>query len=120
MAKRSFKTKAIDLAKEIARSRGVCLRCPNTAAGGYMMHGAHVFPVNASAKLASDYKRNIMSLCFTCHRWWHNQPTESGEWFRKKFPEQYQELLLIKQSIYKVNWQLRYEELLKIKKEMGL
>jgi hypothetical protein len=40
---------------------------------------------------------NHLCLCFQCHRFfWHEEPLESSEWFKKKFPERYQYLLKAK------------------------
>ena len=30
---------------------------------------------------------NVKLMCFTCHQYWAECPTESGEWFAEKFPE---------------------------------
>ena len=36
-------------------------------------------------------------MCSRCHIWWwHDEPTESGAWFKKKFPGRYDYLLQAK------------------------
>jgi 5-methylcytosine-specific restriction endonuclease McrA len=32
---------------------------------------------------------NHKCLCYICHKWFHDNPTESGEWFKKTYPERY-------------------------------
>ena len=36
---------------------------------------------------------NCLPKCHSCHRWWHENPTESGAWFRNKYGEAFTELL---------------------------
>lgn len=36
---------------------------------------------------------NAKTLCGGCHRWWHENPTESGRWFVDRFGEQRLEIL---------------------------
>jgi 5-methylcytosine-specific restriction endonuclease McrA len=49
-------------------------------------HVSHVIPRSAGNKLRWDLN-NLKVLCFHCHiNWWHKNPTESGEWFKQKFP----------------------------------
>lgn len=38
-------------------------------------------------------KENAKCLCSACHRWWHENPTESGKWFEDLVGEGYMELL---------------------------
>ena len=55
-------------------------------------HGSHVIPVSAGNQFRFD-PVNIKTLCFHCHiNWWHKNPVESGEWFKKKFPERHKYL----------------------------
>jgi len=30
---------------------------------------------------------NSLPKCHSCHRWWHENPTESGKWFADKYGE---------------------------------
>lgn len=81
-------SKCVDLAKKIAKARDgyMCLRCGRSLQGGFQIHGSHILGTGAHPRLAAN-PRNIKALCSTCHRWWHSAPTESGKWFKEKFPE---------------------------------
>ena len=39
---------------------------------------------------------NALTKCHGCHRWWHENPTEAGQWFVDKFGEWREEILLEK------------------------
>jgi hypothetical protein len=39
-------------------------------------------------------KDNALCKCHTCHRWWHENPTESGSWFRSLVGEGFYQLLI--------------------------
>ena len=41
---------------------------------------------------------NANCLCNGCHRWWHENPTESGKWFERKFGEDRVDILLEKKE----------------------
>ena len=43
-------------------------------------------------------KENAQALCMGCHRWFHEQPTESGLWIRKLMGEKAYELLVEKKN----------------------
>lgn len=31
--------------------------------------------------------RNLKALCFFCHlHWWHKNPIEAGDWYKKAYP----------------------------------
>jgi len=45
-------------------------------------------------------KDNAIPKCHTCHRWWHQNPTESGIWFRKKYGDHFADLLVEKKNLY--------------------
>ena len=36
---------------------------------------------------------NAKTLCHACHRWWHENPADSGRWFAERFGEWRLELL---------------------------
>jgi len=38
-------------------------------------------------------KENALCKCHGCHRWWHERPTESGNWFREKYGAGIEEIL---------------------------
>lgn len=120
MAKRSpraiLKSKLIKLAGKIAieRDKNICQKC------GKYCEGSNAHPSHVKPKSAGDvYKwnpRNIKCMCFHCHiSWWHLNPTESGVWFRAKFPERWEYINNLKPTIYKM-WQLE-EELEKLKEQ---
>ena len=39
---------------------------------------------------------NAITKCHSCHRWWHENPTEAGRWFEGKYGTLHVELLLEK------------------------
>lgn len=41
---------------------------------------------------------NTLPKCHSCHRWWHENPTESGKWFRDKFGDRFVDLLIEKRE----------------------
>lgn len=43
-------------------------------------------------------KENCLPKCSTCHRWWHENPTESGKWFEEKYGSGMVDLLLEKKN----------------------
>lgn len=55
-----------------------------------MLNHAHVIG-RANKALRYDIF-NAMCLCVACHMWWHENPTESGIWFKEKYPERYEYL----------------------------
>ena len=42
---------------------------------------------------------NVIPKCHTCHRWWHENRTESGAWFKAKYGEGVVDLLLEKKNL---------------------
>ncbi|MCP4259770.1 MAG: hypothetical protein GY774_19995 [Planctomycetes bacterium] len=43
-------------------------------------------------------KENAKALCTTCHRWWHENPTESGAWFESLVGDGYMDRLREKRN----------------------
>ena len=82
-----------ELAKTVAKTRDkfTCLRCGASKANGAQIQGSHIKGTGAYPNL-SYYTINIKALCASCHRWWHSAPTESGIWFKKKFPKWYRDI----------------------------
>lgn len=39
---------------------------------------------------------NAIAKCHTCHRWWHENPTEAGLWFIENYGQGREDLLLEK------------------------
>lgn len=46
----------------------------------------HVIAKGGGASLRRWDLLNIFLGCMHCHQWWHNNPLDSAEWFRKRFP----------------------------------
>jgi 5-methylcytosine-specific restriction endonuclease McrA len=100
------------LAKEYAKERDnyVCQHC-GVQCTKSNAHGSHVIPVSSGNRLRWD-ENNIKCLCFHCHmNWWHKNPTESGDWFKQKFPTRWKYLEKEKSKGLK-KWTI--EELLEI------
>lgn len=49
---------------------------------------SHVFCKNVYKSLKYD-EYNLKLMCMACHKWWHNVPIESSEWFKEKFPHRW-------------------------------
>jgi len=55
-------------------------------------HCSHVIPKSRGDTLRWDLL-NLKLLCFHHHiNWWHKDPIEAGEWFKKAFPARYRYL----------------------------
>ena len=81
-------TKTLDgLCRDIVRLRddNCCQICRKTVKG----RNSHPCHVVAKGKGASKRRFDLLNIflgCFRCHRWWHDNPTESGKWFTEEFP----------------------------------
>lgn len=62
-----------------------CQKCGKTIKGSNS-HPCHVVAKGNGASLRRWDLLNIFLGCMHCHRWWHDNPTESGKWFAEKFP----------------------------------
>ena len=76
-----------DLCRDIIRARddNRCQHCGKYVTGS----DAHTCHVVAKGRGASQRRFDLLNLflgCFRCHRWWHDNPTESGPWFSDKWP----------------------------------
>jgi len=76
-----------DLCRQVVRLRdnNQCQKC------GKIIKGSDSHPCHVVAKGSGASQRrwdllNIFLGCMKCHRWWHDNPTESGKWFAEKFP----------------------------------
>ena len=91
MAKRSERARLTDqldgLCREIVRItfQDYCCRCSKHVTG-CDSHPSHIVAKGKGASLRRWDLLNIVLHCFHCHRWWHNNPTESGKWFSQAFP----------------------------------
>ena len=80
-------------------------------------HVSHVIPRSHGDNLRWDLL-NLKLLCFHCHiNWWHKNPIEAYEWFKGKFPERYDYLMVKKEEVIKFK-ELDLEELLEKIKAM--
>jgi len=60
------------------RDEWTCRKCGRTKGQGYVIHCAHVFTRRARSTRWDP--TNAYSLCFLCHRWAHEWPTEFHAW----------------------------------------
>jgi len=44
-------------------------------------------------------KENGVAKCHTCHRWWHENPTEAGLWFIEVFGQGTEDILIEKKNL---------------------
>ena len=91
--KAKLKLKCDKLAKEIVKLRDdyTCQHCGMRVEGGNCQ-ASHVIPVSYGHRFAYD-TRNMKVLCMHCHlHWWHKNPIEAAEWYKKKFPANYKYL----------------------------
>jgi 5-methylcytosine-specific restriction endonuclease McrA len=87
-ARRSVVIKLDALAREACFERDghKCVRCLNRK-----VQWAHVISRrHLSTRWELD---NALSLCYTCHAWWHSYPSLSGPWFAKNWPERQEHIL---------------------------
>lgn len=85
-----------------------CQRCGKTDG---QMECSHIFSrKNRTIRWAKD---NAMCKCHTCHRWWHENPTESGNWFRNMVGEGFYSLLLERKNAKVKVSKLEEEEIAK-------
>ena len=103
---RTLRTKAIELAKEVAKKRDdyKCQKNPNNQG---QMHGSHIIPVSAGGIISAD-PENIICLCASCHKMagdsWHEAPLEQY-WFNQKYPGLYEKLKLRHEIAPVKKWQ---------------
>ena len=70
------------------RDNHTCQRCGKKV-WGTNCHASHVIPCSAGNKLRWDLM-NMKVLCWYDHfHFWHLNPTDSGEWFKNKFPDRW-------------------------------
>jgi 5-methylcytosine-specific restriction endonuclease McrA len=101
-------------AKKIVRIRdnGICQRCGRSQGA---LHCSHVYPEGKYHGMSAMVS-NMKLLCFNCHfYWWHKNPIEANEWFKKTFPDRFKKLRLIAQKTIKTDWA---KELQKLKEEL--
>ncbi len=99
---KSLRTKLTKLTSEYIKKRDhhVCQRCCKHVSG-HNEHVSHVIPKSRGNALRWDVN-NLKVLCFHDHiNWWHKNPTESGEWFKREFPGRWDYLAKNKNKIVK-------------------
>jgi len=67
------------------RDDNKCQKCGKPIEGSNS-HPCHVVAKGGGASLRRWDLLNIFLGCMFCHRWWHDNPTESGKWFAEGFP----------------------------------
>lgn len=83
------------------RDKNICQKSGDYVEG-VNCHVSHVIPKSHGNALRYD-EINLKVLSYHNHiNWWHKNPTESGEWFKKKFPERYKYLEENKNKIVKL------------------
>ena len=105
-----YRKKCVVKAKKIALERDgyTCQKCGRQK-GEWKIHGSHVFPEGRYVSMSADVE-NIKALCYSCHfQWWHKNPIESSEWFKKQFPERYRNLKRRSMKSEVVDWKKRWE-----------
>lgn len=70
----------------LERDNNRCQKCGKFVKGN--AHLSHIIPKARGNRLRWEPK-NLLIKCFRCHNWWHNNPTESEKWFKKKFPQRW-------------------------------
>jgi hypothetical protein len=76
-----------------------CVRCGTTSG----LTPSHVYPKNRYQNMRW-LEINILCLCVACHLyWWHLNPVESSEWFRKTFEARFRQLQMLKDTMRKPN-----------------
>ncbi len=59
-----------------------CQRCGKPVTGRNA-HWSHIFAKGTHINIRWDLN-NCITLCFTCHRWWHDE-SEGKAWFKNKY-----------------------------------
>ena len=73
----------IDFKKFIRMRDGRCLHCGSTE----NLQASHTVPVSHGNRFRYD-ERNVITLCYHCHlNWWHKNPIDAAQWYKKTFPE---------------------------------
>lgn len=110
--KKKTRKHAVELAKKVAKARDGyrCQRC-GRGEDQVQIQGSHIKGEGAYPNLSYN-PRNIKALCAEDHRWWHSVPTESGLWFKEKFPEWHEEIqALAREPVGKHDYNAICEEL---------
>src|SRR3990167_10124510 len=80
----NWKKKCDQIISNYIRSKGKCDRCGRPDG---KFDCAHVI---SRKNLTLRWNvNNLMCLCFQCHKWWHEEPVLSADWFKNKYPIRY-------------------------------
>ena len=88
-SRKTLKRNLDETMKQVIRLRDeyTCQRCgkrysPDNVKGS--LDWAHIY---ARERLSMRWLYlNSIILCCGCHKWWHDNPTDSGKWFAEKWP----------------------------------
>lgn len=97
------------------RDQNICQRCGRTE-GEFHLDG---FPVILQWSHVKGRRfhglrwepDNSKILCSKCHAWWGNNPVLAMDWFIKKFPERWENIIRVLQLNPKTNVREVYEAL---------
>ncbi len=92
------------------RDRMVCQKCRKEILNPQGADTSHVFCKKTYKSLKYD-EYNLKILCMWCHKWWHNNPLESSDWFKTEFPDRWRYLMKEKNIIRKIT-EVQIDELL--------
>lgn len=83
-----------DLCRQLVRLiyENRCCRCSQHIEG-QNSHPCHIIAKGNGASWRRFDLLNLFLGCFKCHRWWHDNPIESGKWFAGKWPERHKYLI---------------------------
>jgi hypothetical protein len=109
-------TRLDNLVREFIRKQyhNRCCKCGQVIQG-MNSHPAHIVAKGCGASWRRFDVLNIILLCYRCHRWWHDNPTESGKWFAEKYPDR--EVYLEKYRYGKPS-EISTEEMEQLEKEL--
>lgn len=97
----------------IRKRDGKCMRCGKDTT----LQCAHYFG-RRNRRLRYD-PQNSITLCYSCHIFWaHKEPHEFVEWFREKFPKNYEYLLKVRNEVEKIDYEEVIESLQKLLESM--
>lgn len=91
--RKKIEDKLDDITRELVRKEfhNRCAKCGKPVEG-INSQKSHVKSKGAYPHLKFDLQ-NMVLLCRGHHLyWWHKEPTEAGEWFKKEFPDRFRYL----------------------------
>lgn len=120
--KRVGKRTCVKLARELARTTGICAYCGRTK-DEVQIQAAHIIP--EEHHWTSFYLNNMIELCASHHKWnkdsWHKNTILMARWFDKTYPGVYDSLVMHEKNMIKLHgeipdWNLALNKLKIIKK----